>query len=168
MGAHDQTSILFVCLGNICRSPLAEGLFIHLARERGVLDRFSVDSAGTGGWHVGNRADPRMRTTAKQYGVELVSRARKVDPGSDFPMLTGEGGFDWLIAMDRSNRDDLLDLGAPEDRVRLLRSFDPALKGKPDHALEVPDPYYGGDDGFEQVYHMVRAACAGMLDELTT
>lgn len=162
----DQMSVLFVCMGNICRSPLAEGVFLHRAREAGVVDRFRVDSCGTGGWHVGERADARMRATAARRGVELASRARQVDPVSDFPDLTGEGGFDLIVPMDLDNREMLLTLGAPEDRVRLLRSFDPALAGKRDSEIEVPDPYYGGDRGFETVYEMVWAACGGMLEEL--
>ncbi len=165
MAPDHRTGVLFVCLGNICRSPLAEGMFIHLAREQGVLDRFRIDSAGTGGWHIGEPPDRRMLATARRYEVELVSRGRQVDPRTDFP--NGENrGFDWIIPMDRSNRSNLLALGAPADRVRMLRSFDPALQGAPDDELEVPDPYYGGDDGFDRVYHMVRDACQGMLDEL--
>lgn len=149
------TSVLFVCLGNICRSPLAEGVFLHLARERGVDGAFRVDSCGTGGWHAGERPDPRSLAVAKKHGVELPGRARKYDPPAD-------NALDWLIPMDVSNRDDLLDAGAPKERVRLLRSFDAARSGP----LDVPDPYYGGPGGFDEVYEMVRAACAGMLDEL--
>lgn len=153
------TSVLFVCLGNICRSPLAEGVFLHLARERGVHGAFDVDSCGTGGWHAGERPDPRSLAVAKKHGVELPGRARKYAPRSD-------NAFDWLIPMDASNRDDLIDAGAPRDRVRLLRSFDPMLAGMPERSLDVPDPYYGGPGGFDEVFEMVRTACAGMLDEL--
>lgn len=153
-------SLLFVCLGNICRSPLAEGLFIHLARERGVLDRFRVDSAGTGAWHVGKPADPRSIAVARTHGVHLPSVARQVDPESDFER------FDLILAMDRSNRTDLLDLGAPRERVRLMRSFDPTLTGVPEHDLDVPDPYYGRGDGFQRVYEMLLRATTGLLEEL--
>lgn len=159
-GEGGGAAVLFVCLGNICRSPLAEGLFIHLARERGVLDRFRVDSAGTGAWHVGKSADPRSIAVARAHGVHLPSIARQVDPARDFER------FDLVLAMDRSNRTDLLDLGAPRDRVRLMRSFDPTLTGAPEHDLDVPDPYYGHRDGFQRVYDMLLRATTGLLDEL--
>lgn len=154
-----RTGVLFVCLGNICRSPLAEGVFIHLAHERGVLERFDVDSCGTGHWHVGKRADPRSLEVAERHGVHLPSVARQVDPDEDFER------FDWLIAMDRANRNHLIDRGADRQRVHLLRSFDPAMSGKPHGELDVPDPYWD-DDGFEQVFEMVRAGCEGLLERL--
>jgi protein-tyrosine phosphatase len=157
---RQPTGVLFVCLGNICRSPLAEGLFLHLADERGVADRFLVDSCGTGGWHIGEPPDKRARAVAKKHGVHLPSRARRLDPAADWER------FHWLIPMDLSNRRDLLAEGAPSERVRLLRSFDPALAGGHEKDMQVPDPYYGAGDGFEVVFEMVRAACAGMLDEL--
>jgi protein-tyrosine phosphatase len=150
-----QTGVLFVCLGNICRSPLAEGIFIHLARQRGVLERFRIDSCGTGGWHAGECADPRSIAVAAKYGIELPSIARRFDPRRD-PVV-----FDWIIAMDRQNHRNLVKAGAPEEKVRLMMSFhpDPPVD-------EVPDPYYGGADGFDRVYEMIRVACEGMLDEL--
>ncbi len=156
----ERTGILFVCLGNICRSPLAEGVFLHLARERGIAERFLVDSAGTGSWHVGEQPDVRARAVAQRNRVQLVHRARVVDPASDVKR------FHWLIPMDRANLRDLLDLGAPRDRTRLLRSFDPSLAGKADHELEVPDPYYGGEHGFDEVFRMVWNACVGLHDML--
>jgi len=155
-----QTGVLFVCLGNICRSPLAEGLFLHEAGRRGERERFLVDSAGTGHWHVGKPADPRSLAVARKYGIDLPSIARQVDPGTDFDR------FEWIVAMDRDNRMDLLDLGAPERRVHLLRSFDPALSSARERDLDVPDPYFGGDDGFDRVYEMVRSAAGGLLDRL--
>ncbi len=161
------TRVLFVCLGNICRSPLAEGVFAHLAKERGVIDRFYVDSAGTGGWHSGEGPDPRMTKVAKKRGVNLTSVARKVEPRTDFPNEAGEGGFDVVVAMDQENLQALLKAGCPSDRLSLLRSHDPAMKGQQGPSLEVPDPYYGGADGFDAVYDMVEAACAGLIDELT-
>jgi protein-tyrosine phosphatase len=160
------TRVLFVCLGNICRSPLAEGVFAHLAKERGVIDRFYVDSAGTGGWHSGEAPDPRMTKVAKKRGVALTSVARKVEPRRDFPDADGEGGFDVVVAMDQENLEALLKAGCPSDRLSLLRSHDPAMEGKSGAALEVPDPYYGGADGFEEVYDLVLAACQGLLDGL--
>lgn len=153
------TSVLFVCLGNICRSPLAEGVFLHLAEERGTAGRFEVDSCGTGGWHAGARPDARSVAVADRHGVRLPGHARKLDPRRDF-------GFDHIIPMDLANRADLLELGAPADRVRLLRSFDPALAGRCEGDLEVPDPYYGGASGFDEVFAMVRRACAGLHEAL--
>jgi protein-tyrosine phosphatase len=141
-------------MGNICRSPLAEGVFLHKARQRGVSDRFLIDSAGTGGWHAGQPADPRMHRLAQDRGVQLPSVARRVTR-ADF------AAFDLLICMDEDNREDLLRLGAPEERVKLLLEFDPDA---PVH--EVPDPYYGGTDGFSLVYRLVDAACERLLDQL--
>lgn len=162
MPTTDQpTGVLFVCLGNICRSPLAEGVFLHLLRERDLLDGYLVDSCGTGGWHVGEPPDPRSRAIAQKHGIELVSRGRKLDPWEDFDR------FHWVIPMDRQNRKDLITEGAPKERVRLLRSFDPALSGASETDLDVPDPYWDEGDGFEAVYRMIRAACEGMLDEWT-
>lgn len=155
--ANDTTGVLFVCLGNICRSPLAEGIFIHLARERGVLDRFRVDSCGTGGWHAGERADPRSIAVAAKHWIELPSIARQYNKRTD------PAAFEWIIAMDRQNRTDLIKAGAPESQVRLMLSYhpDPPTDG-------VPDPYYGGADGFDKVYEMLRVACERMLDEMSS
>jgi protein-tyrosine phosphatase len=155
-----RTAVLFVCLGNICRSPLAEGLFLHLAGARGLATRFEVESCGLGAWHAGERADPRSCAVAQRYGISLAGRARVIDPASDFRR------FGLIVPMDRSNRRGLLDLGAPQERVRLMRSFDPALAGAPDDHLDVPDPYTGDERGFDEVFSMLRAACEGMLDEL--
>jgi protein-tyrosine phosphatase len=150
-------SVLFVCMGNICRSPLAEGVFLHLLRERGLEDRFTVDSAGTGGWHVGNPPDPRSLAVARKYGIDLPSRARQIH-------IDDWEKFDLIIVMDNDNLSDCLDAGAPKAKIRHLRSFDSELNGS---NLPVPDPYYGGEDGFETVYQMVHAACSGLLDDLT-
>ena len=159
---ENQPSILFVCLGNICRSPLAEGIFLHLAKERGLegfLTKGVVDSCGTGGWHEGEGPDRRAMAVAKKRGVHLPSRARQVRGERDFVAFTH------IIAMDASNVDNLLAMGAPKDRVRLMRSYDPAhSNGEPP---DVPDPYYGGDDGFDEVVDMLVAACEGLLDEIT-
>lgn len=165
-----QISVLFICLGNICRSPLAEGVFIHLARQRGVLERFRVDSAGTGAWHIGKRADPRSIAVAREHGIELPSVARQVDASDDLahPDDPDAPGFDWLIAMDHSNAARLLSLGASRQRVRLLRTFDRTLAGVPEGSpgLEVPDPYYGGESGFDDCYAMIHRACEGLLEAL--
>ncbi len=157
----DVYGVLLVCLGNICRSPLAEGVFLHLASERGVSDRFLVDSCGIGRWHAGEQPDERAMAVAKQNGITLPSLARQVNPKQDWDR------FDLLLAMDYSNRHALLKLGAPEERVRLMRSYDPTLNGVTGEDLDVPDPYYGGADGFGRVFEMLERACDGLLDELT-
>lgn len=159
-----RIGVLFVCLGNICRSPLAEAIFIHLARERGSADRFDVDSCGTGPWHVGNDADPRSIRVAARHGISLLHEARQLEPHTDFAR------FQLLIPMDRSNMRGVLAAGSRYDvsqsRVRLMRSFDPTLTPTAD-IPEVPDPYEGGDDGFEHVFHMLHRACGGLLDRLS-
>lgn len=157
--ARKPVGVLFVCLGNICRSPLAEAIFLHKGRERGVLDRFDVDSAGTGGWHEGERADPRTIEIAARFGIEVPSRARKVR-AEDYSR------FDLLLAMDQANMQDLLAGGASEEQVRLMRSFDPQYSSTPPWP-DVPDPYYGGDDGFLKVYRMLDASVEGLLEALT-
>jgi protein-tyrosine phosphatase len=151
--------ILFVCMGNICRSPTAEGIMRRLLRDAD-LD-VEVESAGTGGWHVGEPPDERAAAAAARRGVTLTGAARQVT-ADDFRR------YDLLIAMDRGNLRELLALAPDEDaaeKVRLLREFDPASAGGD---LDVPDPYYGGDRGFETVLDMVEAACRELLDELRT
>lgn len=150
--------VCFVCLGNICRSPTAEGVFCHLVAEAGVEDRFEIDSAGTAAYHTGERPDRRSSATAKARGVTLPGRARQFVE-DDFDR------FDHVLAMDRSNYESLRSL-APDDaaraKVRLFRSHDPASpKG-----AEVPDPYYGGADGFDLVFDICMAAGRGLLTEL--
>lgn len=157
---HARIGVLFVCLGNICRSPLAEGIFRHLAATRGVDPRFDVDSCGIGSWHAGESADHRSIAIARRHGITLVGTARQVRPASDFAR------FQWLIPMDRSNRQALLRHGADPARTLLMRSFDPAMRGRPEHELDVPDPYEWRGDGFEEVYQMLHAACGGLLDTL--
>jgi protein-tyrosine phosphatase len=149
--------VLFVCLGNICRSPAAEGLFLHLANERGVSDRFRVDSCGTGGWHIGKAPHDGSIEIAASSGVRLPSIARRLDPAVDFER------YDWLIAMDAQNRLDLLDSGAPDAKIRLLRSFDPAMDGA---ATDVPDPYGQGPEAFERMWAAIEPGCVGLLDWL--
>jgi protein-tyrosine phosphatase len=152
------TRILFVCMGNICRSPTAEGVMRSLVREAGLADRVEVDSAGTGGWHAGDPPDERAAAAARSRGIALAGAARQIG-ASDFD------DFDLIVAMDRDNLRDLLALAPDEEaaeKVRLLREFDPAGGGD----LDVPDPYYGGARGFERVLDLVTAACRGLLDEL--
>lgn len=152
-----HTSVLFVCLGNICRSPLAEGVFVHLVEEAGLRDRFEIDSAGTGAWHVGERPDARAEIVASRHGVRLESVARQVTD-DDFRR------FDYIIAMDKENLRRLqrmaLALGS-EASVHLLREWDPDADSD-----EVPDPYYGGSSGFETVYEMVHRSCEALLRQL--
>jgi protein-tyrosine phosphatase len=151
--------ILFVCMGNICRSPLAEGLFLQLARERGTLDRYEVDSCGIGDWHVGHAPDPRSQAVANKNGLVLTGRARRVEVPDDFEQ------FDLIIPMDQANLRDLRQLSDPEHhgKIRLMRTWDPEADGE---QPEVPDPYYGGPQGFDLMYDMLRRSCERLLDDL--
>jgi protein-tyrosine phosphatase len=148
----------FVCLGNICRSPTAEGILRAELERRGHHERVEVDSAGTGGWHVGDAADPRMRRAASARGYELTSRARQV-AAEDFER------FDLVVAMDRQNLADLEEIAPPpaERRadLRLFASFLP-----PGAPQDVPDPYYGGPDGFDRVIDLIEEAAAAIADHL--
>jgi protein-tyrosine phosphatase len=152
--------ILFVCMGNICRSPTAEGVMRALLREQGLDGRIEVDSAGTGNWHAGDPPDERAVAAARGRGIELDGTARQVT-AADFDH------FDLILAMDRDNERVLLAL-APDEaaraKVRLLREFDPASVAAGE--LDVPDPYYGGPRGFERVLDIVAAACRGLVDEV--
>jgi protein-tyrosine phosphatase len=155
-----RIGVLFVCLGNICRSPLAEGVFRRLVEDAGVADRFDIDSAGTSSYHRGEPPDRRTAALARQRGVVLEHAARQV---TDEDLLR----FDYLLAMDASNLGKLQRLAqgqAVRARLELLRSFDPASHDD----LEVPDPYFGGEDGFEHVHDLVEAACAGLLEHIRT
>ena len=152
--------ICFVCMGNICRSPTAEGVMRHLVAERGLSSRFVIESAGTGHWHVGEQADPRSRAAAQGRGYRLDRRAQQFTAASF-------ARFDYVLAADADNFRHL-DRIAPDDasraKLHLLRDFDPAsAKGS-----EVPDPYYGGATGFDHVLDICEAACRGLLAELTT
>jgi len=152
-------TVLHVCMGNICRSPTAEGVMRRLLREEELEDEVEVDSAGTGSWHVGDPPDRRATAAARARGIVLDGAARQLVPG-DFE------DFDLILAADRRNLRDLEEFVPPEARARvhLLREFDPASDRTGD--LDVPDPYYGGDDGFERVLDLVEAACRGLIDDL--
>ena len=152
-------SVLFVCLGNICRSPAAEAVFNSHLTSEGLLGRFVVDSAGTIGYHAGHPADGRMRDAGDARGHALTSVARQVTR-ADFEC------FDLIVAMDQSNLDDLLEAGADPDRTRLLGTFLPGYDEDIDTPEDVPDPYYGGADGFEHVLDLLEAAMPGVLHTL--
>lgn len=147
--------IMTVCLGNICRSPIAESVLRAKVAESGLAEQVSVESSGTAGWHSGSDADPRARATLEQHGYPLRHSARQ------FRRSWFEA-MDLILAMDRSNYDDLTEMaaraGVRASHVRLLRSFDPAAPED-----EVPDPYYGGPEGFVAVLRMVEAASDGVV-----
>lgn len=136
---------------------MAKGILVHQANLLGVGSRLRVDSCGTGHWHVGGPADPRTLLVAERNGVTFEHVARQVDPAVDFQ------GFDLILPMDGQNKRDLLRLGAPADKVKLFRLFDPVLAGAPESALNVPDPYTGDERGFQQVFDMLWAAGEGLL-----
>ena len=149
--------VLFVCMGNICRSPTAEGVFRKVLTERAPELDVQIDSAGTHGYHTGAPPDPRARRAAERRGVDLSAlRARRVVE-EDF------AHFELVLAMDELNREFLLELCPVEyrDRVRLVMEFAPHLERR-----EVPDPYYGGSTGFEQVLDLVEEAAVGLLEHL--
>ncbi|HAC14598.1 MAG TPA: protein tyrosine phosphatase [Bacteroidetes bacterium] len=149
--------IIFVCLGNICRSPTAEGVFQHLIIRAGLGSFFEIDSAGTGAYHVGEPANSISRATAEERGVKLLSRARK------FEVMDLEY-YDLIVAMDYSNHENIVHLTNNEDlkeKVILMRDFDP----DPDDG-QVPDPYFGGKDGFDQVYDIIERSCRKLIEEL--
>ena len=152
-----MTSVLFVCLGNICRSPLAEGVFRKLIIDNNLAKRISVDSAGTGSWHIGNPPDKRAQATALTHGIDNSGlRARQIS-SSDFDR------FEYIIAMDNSNKSDLLSLSpkSATNRVHLFMDF----SSNPTSS-EVPDPYYGGDEGFEQVFSIIETGSSGLFAEI--
>jgi protein-tyrosine phosphatase len=158
VGLQDVKKICFVCLGNIVRSPLAESLFKSYAEKLGVGHLYAVDSAGMSDWHVGEPPDLRMRRVAARRGVTYDGRARHFQK-SFFDR------FDLIVVMDKDNYDDMLYLGlsqAQMEKVRFLREFDP----EGGQRAEVPDPYYGGSEGFEMVYDVIDRSVRGLLREL--
>jgi protein-tyrosine phosphatase len=151
-------SVLFVCLGNICRSPLAEGVFRKLVKEAGLESRFHIDSAGTSGYHDGEGADPRTITVARKRGVMVDSISRKVTE-QDLHR------FEYIVAMDSDNLRKLRRLAErtrPDARLHMLRLFDPQANGD----MDVPDPWYGGESSFEHVQDIIERACRELLAQL--
>jgi protein-tyrosine phosphatase len=147
-----KIGVLFVCLGNICRSPLAEGVFRQLVEREGLADRFDIDSAGTSSYHIGEPPDARTSALARQRGVTLEHAARQVT-STDFER------YDYILAMDASNLGKLQRMSRDGAELALLRSYDPDAADD----LEVPDPYFGGPDGFANVHDLVENACEGLL-----
>jgi len=153
----DPFSICFVCLGNICRSPTAEGVFQHLVNEKQLEEYFEIDSAGTSAYHIGESANSSSQKVANEHGIELHSRGRQFE-SSDLEY------FDMVLAMDHENLDNVKSLdrnGEFVHKVGLLRDFDPDETG-----LEVPDPYFGGMNGFKNVFDVVYRSCEHLLNEL--
>ncbi len=153
----EKARVLFVCMGNICRSPTAEGVFRHLVETGGHTAGIEIDSAGTHSYHAGNPPDVRAQEAARRRGVDLSDlRARRVN-ADDFHR------FDYVLAMDKDNFADLRRICPPgqEHKLRLFLEF---AEGRRER--EVPDPYYGGDSGFEQVLDLVEAASRGLLEEI--
>ncbi|NGP75312.1 low molecular weight phosphotyrosine protein phosphatase [Balneolaceae bacterium YR4-1] len=149
--------LCFVCLGNICRSPTAEGVFQHLVNERNLQAFFEVDSAGTSAYHVGESANSKSQQTAQQHGITLHSKARQFESFDlDY--------FDLVLAMDQENLTNIKRMSngdADDVKIGMLRDFDP----QPGDG-EVPDPYYGGIQGFENVFQIVKRSCVNLLDRL--
>jgi protein-tyrosine phosphatase len=153
----NKIHVLFVCMGNICRSPTAHGVFRDLVRREGLAERIEIDSAGTHAYHIGEPPDRRSQATARRRGFDLSDlRARKAVT-VDFEL------FDYVLAMDRNNYNDLLSLcpEAKQDRLHLFMDFAPTLG-----IAEVPDPYSGGELGFEAVFDMVTDASQGLLEHI--
>ena len=157
MATETSVKVLFVCLGNICRSPTAEGVFRKLVREAGLEHAIHIDSAGTHAYHVGNPPDARAQQTASRRGIDLSTLRGRQASAEDLET------FDYILAMDRDNLRHLQYLAGstPARHVQLLLDY------AGDWDLdEVPDPYYGGDTGFERVFDMLEAAAAGLLDHI--
>lgn len=158
MPSNGSVAVCFVCLGNICRSPTAEGIFRKMVREAKLDDRITIESRGTGDWHTGEPADERARAAAKRRGVVLDGTACRFDR-DDFAR------FDYILSMDTRVLETLRRLARTDDergRVHNFRAFDPASPAD----APVPDPYYGGADGFDDVFDICEAGCRGLLDHV--
>jgi protein-tyrosine phosphatase len=153
----ESVSVLFVCLGNICRSPIAEGLFRVRVESAGLLDRIVIDSAGTSSYHIGAAPDARALAAAAERGIDLSSLRARQATSRDLEL------FDYVIAMDRANRRELERLAGERHhgKIRLFMEWAPDF---PDR--EVPDPYYGGANGFARVLDMVEVAADGLLEDI--
>ena len=156
----DKVSVLFVCLGNICRSPAAEAIFQKLIDDKGIGNQFFVDSAGTGSWHVGKKADSRMRYAAKQRNINIMSNARQIRE-DDFC------NFNYILVMDNSNFTNVLDFkkrigGSDFAKIIKIQNFASIFTEK-----EVPDPYFGGDSGFDHVLDILEDSVTCFLDNIT-
>jgi protein-tyrosine phosphatase len=149
--------LLFVCLGNICRSPMAEGAFRHVAAEQGVLDRFEIDSAGLGSWHVGQAPDHRAQKAADQRGIDISGQSARQIRSSDFT------SFDLLLAMDGSNYGELVQLAPKGERHKIRRFLDFAPYAG---TKDVPDPFFGEAEGFDSALDLIDEAARGLLAEL--
>ncbi len=160
MTEKDQlTRVMFVCMGNICRSPLAEGVFRHLAREAGVLNNFEIASSGTGGWHAGERPDRRMNQVAIKNGVSMEGQFAQQFQMSDLEY------YDIILAMDKDNLRNVKSLDAGNkhaQKIHLFREFDPEPGD-----MQVPDPYYGGPRGFDNVFDIVDRTAKVLLERLS-
>jgi len=154
----EKKKILFVCMGNICRSPGAEGVFTKMVKDCGLENRFEIDSAGTTAYHAGEKADKRMRKHARKRGYNLIGISRKFMPDNDFDH------FDLIVAMDDENVKSLKKVA--RDKTDIAKICKMTDFRKIWNYKEIPDPYYGGDDGFELVLDLLEDSCSGLLEKL--
>lgn len=151
-----MTKVLFVCLGNICRSPMAEAIFNAQCKEKGIHS-YSADSAGTASYHIGSQPDQRTIDTLRRHSIPVNHRARQFSE-QDYE------DFDYIIAMDQNNYRDIIDTaGYKHQNLFLMREFDTSNSGEPN----VPDPYYGGMDGFENIYGIISEACENLINHIS-